>query len=109
MRNPKPGIHNPKSSQNMIRSEWPLLLYPILVLAALATLYVAKRSVLQNRPDRETARPPAVGSVDQTPVQGDPLIAVGQSPQVPENKGLTMENPEVFPPSELPQAPSSAV
>jgi HEAT repeat protein len=93
----------------MIRSEWPLLLYPILVLAALATLYVAKRSVLQNRPGRETARPPVVAPVDQTPVQGDPLVAVGQSPQAPEGKGLATEGPEVFPPSGLPQASSGVL
>jgi HEAT repeat protein len=62
-------------SRSLIRSEWPLLLYPVLVGAAIATLYIA------NRPVSSKPLP-----VDQAQIETHASKTEGQASQTPGRK-----------------------
>ena len=116
-----PQTLRPVKSKSLIRSEWPLLLYPVLVLAALGALYVANRPVLHDRsslsgtqPDNQKQRMDSgqpngardEGRTSTNPVAPKPEEARGASPDVKDEQqamangtGQVSPTPVIHPPS----------
>lgn len=83
----------PEKGKSLLRSEWPLLLYPVVILIALAALHMAHRSLQQG-----LFRPEDAPSHDQHSVEANP----GESPSLAHQADDTANKANTVSPSALP-------